>query len=129
PMCDAAWNRHKPATKPARLDVRISGGDRLLVGALVEKGNRLEPIVASPTMPEITGAAFARFHPLRHRDRLAGLRTGMFVGQIGQTGSNHGALPNQVVVVLICLAVVPNAGFAVKRMRQDGCRNFFSHAL
>jgi hypothetical protein len=71
----------------------MSGCDRLIGRALVEEGDRLEPVIARPAMPEITGAAFAAFNPLGYRDRLAALSTGILFGQKSKTGPGHGVLP------------------------------------
>src|SRR5262249_49340485 len=95
-MCGAVRNRElskRSATQIATRSSGMSGGDRLVGFALVEEGDRLELVVARPAVPEITGTVLAGLNPLRHRDRLAALCTGILLGQIVQTGSCHGALP------------------------------------
>jgi len=79
----------------------MSGRNRLIGRALIEEGDRFEAVVARPAMPEIAGAAFAALDPLRHRDRLAALCTGILPGQIRETGLTHGALPSCYCLLLL----------------------------
>src|SRR6266851_9118906 len=71
-----------------------SGRERFPVRlGIIEEGHRLEPVAACPAMPEIGRAARARFNPVRGGDRLAALGAGIFVGQIAEVYSGHGATP------------------------------------
>ena len=71
-----------------------SGRERFPIRlGIIEEGHRLEPVAACPAMPEIRRAARAGFNPVRGGDRLAALGAGIFVGQIAEVCSGHGATP------------------------------------
>src|SRR5690348_4186581 len=91
--------------KPGARSCRASGRHRLPIHFGLES-DRLEAIIAGPAVPEISGAAFAAFDPLRHRDRLAALCTGILPGQIRETGLTHGALPSCYCLLLFCFCLI-----------------------
>src|SRR6266853_7035185 len=71
-----------------------SGRERFPIRlGIIEEGHRLEPVAACPALPEIRRAARAGFNPVRGADRLAALGAGIFVGQIAEVCSGHGATP------------------------------------
>src|SRR5229473_173928 len=71
-----------------------SGRERFPVRlGIIEEGHRLEPVAACPTLPEIGYATRTGFDPVRRGDRLAALSAGIFVGQIAEVRTGHGASP------------------------------------
>src|ERR1700712_4721340 len=58
-----------------------------------EEGHSLVPVTAGAAVPEIGGAARTGFNPVGRGDRLAALGAGIFVGQIADIDSGHGASP------------------------------------
>ena len=69
-----------------------SGCERVGISFLVDR-DRLEAIVAGAAEPEEGRAALTALDPIRSRDRLATLGTGITARQIAGIESSHGASP------------------------------------
>src|ERR1051325_11562293 len=69
-----------------------SGGECVRMRLFIDR-DRFKAIIAGAAEPEERRAAWTALDPIRSRDRLAALGTGISAGQIAGIGSSHGASP------------------------------------
>src|SRR4029079_3905224 len=74
-----------------------SGGECVRMRLFIDR-DRFKAIIAGAAEPEERRAAWTALDPIRSRDRLAALGTGISAGQIG-IGSSHGASPSTSDVI------------------------------
>src|ERR1700752_2453525 len=75
-----------------------SGGECVRMRLFIDR-DRFKAIIAGAAEPEERRAAWTALDPIRSRDRLAALGTGISAGQIAGIGSSHGASPSTSDVV------------------------------
>jgi hypothetical protein len=92
--CRFTSSRRRPPPELCYVVVFPSGRERFRLGIpLIENRDRLEPVVAGATGPEIGDAVRALLDPVGRCDRLAALGTRISSGQIAKICSGHGSLP------------------------------------